>query len=200
VISGQLDELRSIDPVWWEWDAQGKLNGHASLQHLAKKVVMSAYVSKPHNDDSLSRLILLTESMFRESSMAIFLCRAWITIREKKLGSMHPECMSARNKLACMLSTTPTGWNEAETLYKQSAGSGDGLPAHPVALNNLASLLVKQGKLREAEPVYRKALQRTAETGGKSQAKWANTITKNLSDLLAKQNRDSKNKMMLSTV
>jgi tetratricopeptide (TPR) repeat protein len=85
-----------------------------------------------------------------------------LSIREKVLGSDHPDVANSLNNLA-ELYRVQGKYAEAEPLYRRSLSIrekqlGSDHPSVANSLNNLAVLYDAQGKYAEAEPLYRRSL------------------------------------------
>lgn len=85
-----------------------------------------------------------------------------LAIREKVLGSDHPNVASSLNNLA-LLYDSQGRYSEAEPLVLRSLAIREKVlgPDHPrtaQSLNNLALLYDHQGRYSEAEPLYHRAL------------------------------------------
>jgi tetratricopeptide (TPR) repeat protein len=90
------------------------------------------------------------------------LCQRALAIREKALGSAHPDVAQSRNNLA-ELYRVQGRYPEAEPLYQRALAMlekalGPEHPDVPTSLNNLAVLYKTQGQYGKAEPLYQRAL------------------------------------------
>jgi class 3 adenylate cyclase/tetratricopeptide (TPR) repeat protein len=86
-----------------------------------------------------------------------------LRIREKALGSDHPNVAASLNNLAGLYNSQGK-YAEAEPLYKRALeidekALGKDHPDVATDLNNLAGLYRAQGKYAEAEPLYKRALE-----------------------------------------
>jgi Tetratricopeptide repeat/NB-ARC domain len=88
--------------------------------------------------------------------------RRALAIRERSLGTDHPQVAAALNNLAELLRET-NALGEAEPVYRRALAIwerslGTDHPNVATGLNNLALLLRATNRLAEAEPLYRRAL------------------------------------------
>ena len=93
---------------------------------------------------------------------AISLAQKALAIREKVLGSEHPDVATSLNNLA-LLYQVQGNYSEAEPLYQRSLAIrekvlGSEHPSVATSLNNLAALYGAQGNYSEAEPLYQRSL------------------------------------------
>merc|ERR1711953_386743 len=95
------------------------------------------------------------------------LCKRALEIREKVLGSEHPDVAKQLNNLA-LLCQNQGKYEEVEkyyqralTIYESKLGQDD--PNVAKTKNNLASAYLKQGKYKEAEILYKQVLTRAHE-------------------------------------
>lgn len=102
--------------------------------------------------------------LFREGKYAEAtpLSKRVLAIREKKLGSEHPEVAPALNYLAALYAAQGF-YDDAEPLFKRSLALREKAlgPAHPsvaIALESLAGLYQDQGRYGEAEPLFKRTL------------------------------------------
>ncbi|MBC7880654.1 MAG: tetratricopeptide repeat protein [Anaerolineae bacterium] len=90
------------------------------------------------------------------------LAKQALAIKEKALGSEHPEVAKSLNNLA-VLYWLQGNFAEAEPLHKRALAIrekalGSEHPDVAKSLNNLATLYSERGNYAEAEPLYRRAL------------------------------------------
>ena len=95
-------------------------------------------------------------------SQAVPLVQRALAIREKILGSEHPDVAASLDNLAGLYRDQGK-YAEAEVRYRRALAIGEKAlgPEHPrvaASLNNLAGLYHAQGKYGQAEPGYRRAL------------------------------------------
>ena len=95
------------------------------------------------------------------------LCKRALEIREKVLGSDHPDVAKQLNNLA-LLCQNQGKYEEVEkyyqralSIYESKLGQDD--PNVAKTKNNLASAYLKQGKYKEAEILYKQVLTRAHE-------------------------------------
>ncbi|KAG7274638.1 hypothetical protein CRUP_009681 [Coryphaenoides rupestris] len=110
------------------------------------------------------------------------LCKRALEIREKVLGTEHPDVAKQLNNLA-LLCQNQGKYQEVERyyeralhIYQQRLGPDDANVAK--TKNNLASCYLKQGKYRQAEALYKEILTRAHEkefgsVEGEGRASWA---------------------------
>jgi tetratricopeptide (TPR) repeat protein len=120
------------------------------------------------------------------------LFRRSLQIREKHLGSDHPDVAVSLNNLALLLQTQGK-YADAEPLYRRALkidekALGTDHPGVAINLNNLAGLLAAQGKYAEAEPLYRRALKIWEEQLGGDHPSVATSLN-NLAGLLRAQGK-----------
>ncbi len=118
------------------------------------------------------------------------LYRRALAIREKTLGSDHPDVATSLNNLAALLYAQGK-YAEAEPLYRRALAIREKAlgPDHPsvaTGLNNLAELLRVQGNYAEAEPLYRRALAIREKVLGPDHPNVATSLN-NLAELLRVQ-------------
>ena len=101
---------------------------------------------------------------FKEAEV---LCKRALEIREKCLGSVHPDVAKQLNNLA-LLCQNQGKYDEVESYYKRAIdiytktlGIDD--PNVAKTKNNLASAYLKQQKYKEAEQIYKDVLTRAQE-------------------------------------
>jgi kinesin light chain len=101
---------------------------------------------------------------FKEAEV---LCKRALDIREKCLGSTHPDVAKQLNNLA-LLCQNQGKYDEVESYYKRAIeiytktlGIDD--PNVAKTKNNLASAYLKQQKYKEAEQIYKDVLTRAQE-------------------------------------
>lgn len=115
-----------------------------------------------------------------------------LAIRERVLGSQHPDTAQSLNNLA-ELYRIQRRYNEAEPLYRQALTIDEkelGLehPDTAIDLNNLALLLDGQGKFAEADPLFRRALAICEKVLGSEHPDTAASLN-NLAELYRAQGR-----------
>lgn len=95
------------------------------------------------------------------------MCKRALEIREKCLGSLHPDVAKQLNNLA-LLCQNQGKFDEVESYYKRAIeiyiktlGIDD--PNVAKTKNNLASAYLKQQKYKEAEQIYKDVLARAQE-------------------------------------
>ena len=114
---------------------------------------------------SFDRLVVPGKrNKFKEAEV---LCKRALDIREKCLGSMHPDVAKQLNNLA-LLCQNQGKFDEVESYYKRAIeiyiktlGIDD--PNVAKTKNNLASAYLKQQKYKEAEQIYKDVLTRAQE-------------------------------------
>ena len=118
--------------------------------------------------------------------------RRALSMREKTLGTDHPDVANSLNNLA-QLYDSEGKYDEAEPLYRralaireQSLGSDH--PSVAQSLNNLALLCQSQGKYDEAEPLYRRALEIYEKSLGSDHPSVAQSLN-NLAELYRAQGK-----------
>ena len=121
----------------------------------------SQAVAQSSTADELNKKIieLYQAGKFAE---AVPLAQQVLAIREKALGSDHPDVAQALNNLAALFRDQGR-YAEAEPLLKRALAIYEKAlgPDHPDvarALNNLAALYGDQGRYAEAEPLYKRSL------------------------------------------
>jgi CHAT domain-containing protein/Tfp pilus assembly protein PilF len=102
---------------------------------------------------------LYSEGKFGE---AVPVAERALALREKALGSMHPDVAESLNNLA-MLYKAQGAYPKSEPLYVRALGITEKVlgPMHPnvaTGLNNLAELYRAQRAYNKAEPLYARAL------------------------------------------
>ncbi len=119
----------------------------------------SQAVAQSSTADELNKKIieLYQAGKFAE---AVPLAQQVLAIREKALGSDHPDVAQALNNLAALFRDQGR-YAEAEPLLKRALAIYEKAlgPDHPdvaQALNNLATLYYNQGRTAEAEPLYKR--------------------------------------------
>ncbi|MER5262702.1 tetratricopeptide repeat protein [Actinosynnema sp. NPDC002837] len=92
----------------------------------------------------------------------------------RAFGSAHPNTVRARNNLAGALRGTPARLSEAERLYEEILADIDADGEQGLAVrNNLAAVLIHQGKHAEALHRYRELVAvRTRQQGGEHRDTW----------------------------
>jgi CHAT domain-containing protein/Tfp pilus assembly protein PilF len=115
-----------------------------------------------------------------------------LTIREKALGTDHPDVALSLNNLADLYDQQGR-YADAEPLYKRSLAIREkalGLDHPDVAssLNNLASLYQNQGRYADAEPLYKRSLAIWEKALGPDHPSIATSLN-NLAILYDKQGR-----------
>jgi CHAT domain-containing protein/Tfp pilus assembly protein PilF len=93
---------------------------------------------------------------------ALPLAQRVLSIREKDLGSDHPDVAASLNSLAGLYQDQGR-YNDAEPLYKRSLAIREKAfgPNHSDvanSLNNLATLYYSQGRYADAEPLFKRSL------------------------------------------
>jgi tetratricopeptide (TPR) repeat protein/CHAT domain-containing protein len=111
---------------------------------------------------SLNNLAWLYEWQARYKEAEPLLVRS-LKIRERADGEDQAEMANALNNLAWLYKQDKARHAEAEELYKRSLKLREDKhgPDHPdvaAALNNLAALYGRQGRYKEAEPLFRRAI------------------------------------------
>merc|ERR1712079_848626 len=95
------------------------------------------------------------------------LCKRALEIREKVLGSEHPDVAKQLNNLALLCQNqgkyeeVEKYYQRASAIYESKLGQDD--PNVAKTKNNLASAYLKQGKYKEAEILYKQVLTRAHE-------------------------------------
>jgi tetratricopeptide (TPR) repeat protein len=120
------------------------------------------------------------------------LFRRSLSIREKQLGSDHPDVANSLNNLAGLYDSQGK-YAEAEPLYRRSLSIrekqlGSDHPDVATSLNNLAGLYDSQGKYAEAEPLYRRSLSIREKQLGSDHPDVANSLN-NLAGLYYSQGK-----------
>ena len=110
---------------------------------------------------SLNNLAFLYEFQGSYTEAELLYLRS-LSIREKQLGSDHPDVAQSLNNLALLYSYEGK-YKEAESLYLRSLGIWEKQLEDKhldvaATLNNLALLYTYQGKYEEAEPLYLRSL------------------------------------------
>jgi len=121
--------------------------------------------------------------------------RRALEIREKSLGSNHPDVAQSLNNLA-LLYDSQGKFTEAEPMYRRALeilekSLGKNHPSVATSLNNLALLYKTQGKYAEAEPMYRHALSIYEKSLGKDHPSVAQSLN-NLAGLYSSQGKYDK--------
>jgi CHAT domain-containing protein/Tfp pilus assembly protein PilF len=101
---------------------------------------------------------------------AIPLAEKALAIRERILGTDHPQCATSLNNLAGLYSSIGDG-GRAEGLYRRALELrtrtlGEHHPHYANSLNNLGDLYLRRGDCRRAEALVRQALEVDRETLG----------------------------------
>src|SRR6266545_1569169 len=123
---------------------------------------------------------------------ALPLAERALEIRERLLGTEHPDVAAAINSLAGIYSDRGK-YVKAEPLYRRALNSREKAPGkdHPdtgASLNNLALLYRRQGKYAEAEPLYKRALDIREKALGKDHPDTGASIN-NLAELYYDQGK-----------
>ncbi len=109
-------------------------------------------------------LVLGKRNKFKEAEG---LCKRALEIREKCLGSSHPDVAKQLNNLALLCQNqgkydeVESNYKRAIEIYTKTLGIDD--PNVAKTKNNLASAYLKQQKYKEAEQIYKDVLTRAQE-------------------------------------
>jgi tetratricopeptide (TPR) repeat protein len=141
-----------------QWEACERWLPHALVCAIW---IEQEQMMEPDAADLLSQAGLYLDIRARYREAEPLLERA-LTIRERALGSEHPETAAGLNNLA-LLYQKQGKYGEAEPLLERALtirerALGSEHPETAAGLNNLALLYQKQGKYGEAEPLYERAL------------------------------------------
>ncbi|MGH6848648.1 MAG: tetratricopeptide repeat protein, partial [Methylocella sp.] len=144
--------------------ADGRIDYLSAYQYYKQTAEL-----QPDNPLYLNAAGEIDQTVGRYSEAEPLLQRA-LSIREKTLGSDHPDVGESVNNLA-QLYAAQGQYAKAEPLHQRALAIAEKAlgPEHPhvaASLNNLALLYDAQGKYAQAEPLYRRALVISEKTMG----------------------------------
>jgi tetratricopeptide (TPR) repeat protein len=165
VLRALIDAMAAVYPRW-VFDDPKSWPRARRLDALALALVSSKAPS-PRGAEKNTSYLLDRLGAYRHGALAAYvqarpLFESALTIREKALGSHHPDTAMSLNNLALLLGSQGD-YEGARPLYERALAICEKMlgAEHPHTahtLNNLAALLDSQGDLADAWPLFERAL------------------------------------------